>query len=97
MRWYGQTSTPQYTTEVTYDLSKENTFNSTFPNSSELYAFEYDFLLWQSLSKNIPTGSVTYFNSGPSIVNYNYTLLPNSFTEAIFYNDQLWLQFEYEP
>lgn len=97
IKWFGQTDTPQYTTEITYDLSKENTFNISYPNSSELYAFEYDFLLWQSMSKYIPTSSVTYFNSGPNTVNYNYTLLPNGLTDAIYYNDQLWLTFEYKP
>jgi len=95
--WLGQDGLSQYSTNITYDLSKINKFNSIFPNSNELYAFEYEFLIWQSLSKNVPISSITNYNSGQQETkSYNYSLLSDGLTNEIYYNGQLWLKFEYE-
>ncbi len=85
-----------YSIHITYNLSKINKFNSTFSNFQQFYAFENDFLIWQSLSHNTPISSKTYYNSSFETTHYQYLLLNNGLTSEIYYNNELWIKYEYE-
>lgn len=96
INWVGQDGIPDYTTHVSYDMSKKNKFNSTFIHSALLYAFNSDFLIWQSLSDNTPISSETYYNGSSETIQYQYSLLNNGLTSEIYYNNELWIKYEYE-
>jgi hypothetical protein len=93
----GQDRLPDYSAHITYDTSKINKFNSTFSNFQQFYPFESIFLIWQSLSYNTPTSSISYFNNNSSETrHYQYSLLYNGLTSEIYYNDFLWIKYEYD-
>ncbi len=85
-----------YSTTLTYDLSRENKFNTLFPDFRWYDFFSTDFSIYQSLGKNVLTSASSTFDpADPTIEIYVYTFYPNGLTDEVMVNRNLWWKFEY--
>jgi len=78
---------------ISYDLSKENKFNSTFKYFAFQDIYDEDFNTFQFLGKNIVTSHTNLCSS--DIDNYNYSFYSNGLTDQVNLNGNMLWKFEY--
>lgn len=78
---------------ITYDLTKENKFNSTYKYFMFQDVYDEDFNMFQFLGKNVITSHTNLCSNNTD--NYNYTLLTNGLTDQVKLNGNLLWKFEY--
>ncbi len=78
---------------ITYDLTKENKFNSTYKYFMFQDVYDEDFNMFQFLGKNVITSHINLCSNNTD--NYNYTILTNGLTDQVKLNGNLLWKFEY--
>jgi len=93
MKVYGSNNTVECETTITYDLNRENKFNSTYRYFMHQNIIDEDYNIYMFLGKNVITATANSCSNNTQ--NYNYTLLANGLISNLMIDGQLTMKFDY--